>query len=138
MYKVAKMTLELKTVKVSKIEDIDWLLTIMYRNGLILDNYIVKEKDGELFAYVTTTDDDSLNEKHYNSYVKKELKRVEIKKIEIIGDDALATDSCHCCEYDELYLVNDEYGSSPVYCGKCGKEIPLVLACSCIDKHSKK
>ena len=74
MYRVAKLKLRLMAEGENKTDDIDQLLSIMYYNGLILNNYIVKEENDELFAYVTTTDDDSLNKKYYNSYLKEQSK----------------------------------------------------------------
>lgn len=38
-----------------------------------------------------------------------------------------ATDSCHC-EDSSWYMLYSDYSesSSPIICGDCGKEIPLI------------
>ncbi|MFH0766608.1 MAG: DUF2310 family Zn-ribbon-containing protein, partial [Bacillota bacterium] len=77
-------------------------------------------------ATVTTTEDDSLEDKYFNKYTKDILDKVEFT-YDIIADDAFAADSCHCKEHS-FYVLGTYYGddSSPVLCGDCGKEISLI------------
>ena len=45
----------------------------------------------------------------------------------IVCEDAMASESCHCQEHSHLLLAIDPYQScSPILCGDCGKEIPLI------------
>ena len=46
---------------------------MLYKNGQILKDWIVEEYDNYYEVRVITTDDDSLNEKYYNKYIKKKL-----------------------------------------------------------------
>ena len=126
MYKIAKITIESKcNNKYEELDDIEWLFTMYYRNGQVLENYLIEEYDNHYIVTITLTDDDSLDEKYNNKYVKDQLNKVKITNIEIVSNDALTTDSCHCTEYDRFYLVPSQDISSPIYCSKCEKEIPL-------------
>lgn len=48
-------------------------------------------------------------------------------EIEIIADDALVSDSCHCKEHS-YYIISvfPDDMTSPIICGDCGREIPLI------------
>ena len=127
MYKIAKIyfkpLIENRDIALDKIEDILWMLI---KNGQILEECIVEDHNVHYIANVITTDDDSLDTKYFNQYIKNEVKNFEIN-VQIICDDALATDSCHCNEHSYYVLaVNPDDSSSPIICGDCGKEIPLI------------
>ena len=127
MYKVAKIIFRPRAKSNGEILDqMDAILSMLYQNGQILDHWIVESRDQCYVANVITTDDDSLDPKYYNRYILKEIENFDIDT-EIICDDPMATDSCHCEEHGYYLLAiypNDI--SSPVICGNCGKEIPLI------------
>ena len=127
MYKVAKLIFKPRVKSEEEILDkIDAILSMLYKNGQILDNWIVESRDKCYIANVITTDDDSLDSKYYNGYILKEVENFEIDT-EIICDDPMATDSCHCDEHNYYILaIYPNEKSSPIICGNCGKEISLI------------
>ena len=128
MYKIAKMTFKPITEEGRKdtVEKINHLLHLLYLNGQMIGDRIIEAYDECYVARVITTDDDSLDCRYYNSYILQELANFEID-YEILCDDPLATDCCHCGEHSYYLLaVNPDDSSSPIYCGDCGKEIPLI------------
>lgn len=127
MYKVAKLIFKPRVKSEEEILDkIDAILSMLYKNGQILDNWIVESRDKCYIANVITTDDDSLDSKYYNGYILKEVENFEIDT-EIICDDPMATDSCHCDEHNYYILaIYPNENSSPIICGNCGKEISLI------------
>lgn len=126
MYKIAKITFKPRiTDKDSIFYSLDNVLSLLFKNGQILD-YIVEDHDTYFVANVTTTDDDSLDEKYFNEYIKTELQNFSID-VQICCNDALATDSCHCHEHSHYIIAAlPEFSSSPIRCGDCGKEVPLT------------
>lgn len=127
MYKIAKIIVTSKIVdKNEKMDHLENLLSMLYKNGQILDNWIVEQYDDCLEVRVTTTDDDSLNPKYYNQYIIQEVENFTLETT-ILADDACATDCCHCEEHSYYIIaVNPDDASSPIICGDCGKEIPLI------------
>jgi predicted nucleic acid-binding Zn ribbon protein len=127
MYKIARIKILIKNQPVDNpIDLVEDFLAMLYKNGQILINYIVEKHYGFYIATVTTSDDDSLDEKYFNKYIEDILEKVEFS-YEIISDDAFSADSCHCKDHS-FYVLGTYYGddSSPVLCGDCGKEIPLM------------
>ena len=127
MYKIARLNMIIKNqIKDNPIELVEELLAMLYKNGQILNDYIVEKHEGFYIASVTTSDNDSLEDKYFNGYIRKALEKIKFT-YEIIADDAFATDSCHCKEH-KAYVLGTYYGddSSPILCGDCGKEIPLI------------
>jgi len=128
MYKIAKMTLKplVEGSKQDIAEKINSFLYLLYMNGQIIQGWIVEAYDGYYVANIITTDDDSLDCKYYNGYIRKELSDFDVH-YEIICDDPMSTDCCHCDEHSYYILaVNPDDCSSPIICGDCGKEIPLI------------
>lgn len=129
MYKVAKIKLiPLLEDKEKIIVSLVNLFGCLYKNGQILEEYIVEENEKEYIATVTTTDDDSLNACYYNEYILQEIKNFEFS-YEIISSDAFCmdTNSCHC-KSPSYYIFdcgNNDIISSPIFCGDCGNEVPL-------------
>ncbi len=126
MYKVAKIIVTSKLVdKDENIDKLVSLLSMLYKNGQILDNWIIEDHDSYFEIRVTTTDDDSLSPKYYNRYIEKELEDFTLETT-VLSNDACATDCCHCDEHSYYVIAINPYdSSSPVICGDCGKEIPL-------------
>ena len=127
MYKIARIKF---TPIIERTEDIpekiDDILLMLHQNGQIIDGWIVEKHNSSYIANVVTTDDDSLDKKYFNQYIIKEIKNFYIET-NIVGDDAMASDSCHCQAHSYYILAIDPYeSSSPVICGDCGKEIPLI------------
>ena len=128
MYKIARMTFKplVEDDKGNIAEKIDGFLYMLYMNGQIIKGWIVETRDECYIARIITTDDDSLDCKYYNDYIRKQLANFEIS-YEIICDDPTATDCCHCDEHSYYILaVNPDESSSPIICADCGKEIPLI------------
>ena len=128
MYKVAKITFKslIKEDNKDTAEKIDSFLNLLYLNGQIIKEWIIETRDEYFVASVITTDDDSLDSKYYNDYISKELENFEIG-YEIICDEPMSADCCHCNEHSHYILaINPDESSSPVICGDCGKEIPLI------------
>lgn len=127
MYKVAKLKVLSKiTDKEESVIHLDNLLSMLYKNGQILNHWIIEEYLDYLEVRVTTTDDDSLNSKYFNKYILKELENFTLD-ITILSNDAGSTDCCHCQEHSYYILAVNPYdASSPIICGDCGKEIPLI------------
>ena len=127
MYKVARLTFKPKIKSDEEaLDKIDAILFMLYKNGQILNDWIVESRDPYYIANVVTTDDDSLDSKYDNRYILKAIGNFDIDT-EIICDDPMATDSCHCEEHHYYILAMDaNENASPVICGSCGKEIPLI------------
>lgn len=128
MYKIARMTFKPLITEDSKdiADRINSLLHMLYLNGQIIEEWIVETRDEYFIANIITTDDDSLDNKYYNDYIRKELVNFEIS-YEIICDEPMSTDCCHCDEHSYYILaINPCENSSPIICGDCGKEIPLI------------
>ncbi len=127
MYKIARITFKPIIDGVENIADrIDEILGMLYKNGQILGDWIIEDHAPVYIASVTTTDDDSLEAKYYNQYIRKEIADFYIET-EIVCDDALASDCCHCAEHGYyIFAVCPDLSSSPVICGDCGNEIPLT------------
>ena len=127
MYKVAKIKVLSKIIdKEDSVIHLDCLLSMLYKNGQILNNWIIEEYQDYLEVRVTTTDDDSLNSKYFNKYILKELENFTLD-ITILANDAGSTDCCHCLKHSYYILaINPDEASSPIICGDCGKEIPLI------------
>ena len=75
MYKIAKIyfkpIIKDRDIALDKIDDI---LGMLIKNGQILDECIVEDHNDHYIANVITTDDDSLDTKYFNQYIKKEVK----------------------------------------------------------------
>ena len=128
MYKIAKMTFKPRTKENIKdtAEKIDSFLYMLYQNGQIIKEWIIEPRDEYYIASIITTDDDSLDSKYYNSYIRKELVNFDVD-YEIICDEPMSSDSCHCDEHNHYILaINPNESSSPIICTDCGKEIPLI------------
>jgi len=126
MYKIAKMKLEPEVINEESLDSVIELLGMLYKNGQILYEYLVEKHESYYIATITTSDDDSLNPKYFNKYIEKELENIKYS-YEIVANDALSVDSCKCKEHSYYVFApfyDDE--SSPVLCGDCGKEIPLI------------
>ena len=127
MYKIARIKIIPNNIGNEDFGDLTVdFLSMLYKNGQILSEYIVENHTTYYLATVTTTDDDSLDSKYFNQYIKMVLEKIDYS-VEIVSDDALSEESCKCKEHD-FYFMAPVYSeeSSPVYCGNCGKEIPLI------------
>lgn len=127
MYKIAKLIF--KSILENKEDQkysLDNLLSMLYKNGQILKDWVVEEYDNYYEVRVITTDDDSLNEKYYNKYIKKKIANFVVS-VEILTNDAYADDCCHCDTHSYYVIMNNpDDMSSPIICGDCGREIPLI------------
>lgn len=127
MYKIAALKLTpFASDRKEGIENVKYLLTALSNNGQILDNYMIEEHEEHYIARVITTDDDSLDKIYFNEYIKKALENLDIT-VTIVANDAEASECCHCKDHSYYVLINDpDTKSSPVYCGDCRREIPLI------------
>ena len=96
MYKIAKITFKplIEESKENIAEKIESILHMLYLNGQIIKEWIVETNDEYFIATTITTDDDSLDSKYYNDYIRKEIADFEIS-FEIICDEPSSTDCCH-------------------------------------------
>lgn len=126
MYKIAKMTFKPSVAGLEGVQDkVDEILGMLHKNGQILD-WIIEDHAPVYVARVTTTDDDSLDERYYNQYICGAIADFETE-VEIVCDEALSSDCCHCPEHGYYILaIYPDLASSPVICGDCGNEIPLT------------
>ena len=126
MYIIAKMTFKPSVAGLEGVPDkVDEILGMLHKNGQILD-WIIEDHAPVFVARVTTTDDDSLDERYFNQYIRGAIADFDIET-EIVGDDALASDCCHCTEHSYyIFAIYPDLSSSPVWCGACGNEIPLT------------
>lgn len=128
MYKIAKMTFKplIEENRRDISDRVDGLLHMLYLNGQIINEWIIETREDLFVASIITTDGDSLDSKYHNGYIRKELANFEIGH-EIVCDEPMSTDCCHCDEHSHYILAVDPYeNSSPIICGDCGKEIPLI------------
>lgn len=128
MYKIARIHFKPLIKERNKViaDMVDSLLHMLYLNGQIIEEWIIETRDEYYIASIITTDDDSLDSKYYNDYIRKKLANFEIR-YEIICDEPMSTDCCHCRDHSYYILaVNPYENSSPIFCGDCGKEIPLI------------
>ena len=79
---------------------------MLYKNGQILYDYIVESQDQGYIASVVTTDDDSLDSKYFNRYIRNKIKDLDVN-IKIVCDEPMSTDCCHCKEHSYYILGND-------------------------------
>lgn len=78
MYKIARLNMIIKNqIKDNPIELVEELLAMLYKNGQILNDYIVEKHEGYYIASVTTSDNDSLEDKYFNGYIQKALEKIE-------------------------------------------------------------
>jgi predicted nucleic acid-binding Zn ribbon protein len=126
MYKIAKIIFKPKSADLADIPDkIDEILGMLHKNGQILD-WIIEDHATFFVATVSTTDDDSLEERYFNQYIRHAIGDFDTE-IEIVSDDALASDCCHCADHSYyIFAIYPDLSSSPVWCGDCGNEIPLT------------
>ena len=126
MYKIATITLRPHAEdKDAQIDGITELLRMFYQNGQILDEYLLEDHGAYFVARVTATAEDSLDMRYANEFIRRALSQFEIDA-EIVCDDALAYETCDCTEHGYLVLMEDPDASSPVFCGNCGREVPLI------------
>ena len=127
MYKIARIKFTpTEEITEKTHEKVDGILWMLHQNGQIIDGWIVEKRNSSYVATVVTTDDDSLDDKYFNRYIRKEITSFEIET-DIVGDDAMATDCCRCQTHSYYILaIHPDQSSSPVFCGDCGREIPLT------------
>ena len=62
MYKIAKIKIESTNInKEEELDDIEWLFTMYYRNGQVLENYLIEDYIDHYIVTITITDDDALD-----------------------------------------------------------------------------
>ncbi len=127
MYKIAHITVtSIITDRREAAEHLDDLMRLFYMNGQISKGWTIEDYEDHFKVRVITTDDDAMNDKYFNQYIKKEIENFTIET-KILANDAIATDSCHCDDHSSYMIAPDpDMQSSPILCGDCGKEIPLI------------
>ena len=126
MYKIAKINFKSFYSETDKqIDSINNILWMFVKNGQIIEGWQVEKYNDTYLATVCIVDDDALDKKYYNKYILEELENLEMK-YEIMCDDPMAVDSCHCKEHSFYILAYKDDLGSPVICGDCGTEIPLI------------
>ena len=88
MYKIADIKLVPRTSNRSEwVEAAQCLLTSLANNGQIIYGYMLSDHGDHYIARVTTTDDDSLDEKYHSEYVKRDIEYFDMS-VTIIANDA--------------------------------------------------
>lgn len=136
MYQIVKIKFEPLTVEKNQtIKQIEDFLNDLHMNGQILTGWVLEERHPFFVATVTTTASNALDKRFYNVYLQEKASNWKIS-IETVCNDALATDHCNCASHRFLVMHADmDYCSSPVLCGDCGKEIPLVYLPHLFDEQ---
>ena len=104
----------------------DYLLAL-YRNGQIYSDYnLIHIEEHKYKAFVNAPDAESISEKYNNEYVNRSYKHL-ILQIKETDENILYYPGCNCetVPYYVLFCTSETGTSSPIVCGKCGKEIPL-------------
>ena len=126
MYKVAKIIYKCKTNKKQGriYNDVLNMLTALFYNGQIREDFVVEEYEDKHVAHVTTIGLEALNEEYCN----KDYKRiVEDYDVEIEFFPSAISEKICTCKTCSFYLI--EYSihieSSPILCGDCSRPVPL-------------
>lgn len=95
-----------------------------------MKDYFLIKSSGNYVSFVTTSDDDALDEQYNNVYTAKYL--CKVKKLfeiraEILGENLNTDSPCCCKEKPEWYMLYTDWTDeeSPVVCGRCGKTVSL-------------
>lgn len=104
----------------------DYLCTL-YMNGQIYSDYsLTNVEEHKYEAFVNVPNLESISKKYNNKYVNRSYKYLVVQ-IKELGKNILYDPNCHCetIPYYILLGTSETTGSSPIICGKCGKEVPL-------------
>lgn len=110
------------------------LLSVWYKNGQIVSTtWPMAEGDSEFHAYVLIADQDALEARFANRYVRERIEKItELAgappRIAVLGRDPDSLDVCSCPERPS-YILFTTYSNleSPVRCGACFLPVPLYL-----------
>lgn len=106
------------------------LLGCLRKNGQVLGREYPITQSGNIFsAYVSTPDQDSLNQKYNNKYVNKAISQLggkEVVSFRNLGKDPESGDKCKCNNRKAIILFTSYLSiESPLSCGICFGSIPL-------------
>lgn len=97
----------------------------LYYNGITLNMQRSLIHNNNSYTGITIVPEresiDLINSKNYNSELNE--KGIFLEKVEILGKDVWAPDTCKCSSHSWLILKGSSY--IPLYCGDCNKGIPL-------------
>lgn len=128
MSKVAKIVFKSKVGNDSENLDLDVLDIVqnLYCNGQILKDFIIEEKGYEFQATVALTDDDALRKEYWPLEIKEQTERFNINWV--IGEEELLNFSIDSCQDKSSFYILNCWPNiiSPIYCGDCLEEIPLI------------
>lgn len=115
------------------VDEFNWLMSNYHKNGQILSGAQTQFLSGNrIICLPYTLERDSLDNKHNNSHVNKQLKRLEELTGEKLQYKTVGTDYdtynevCTCSEHSAFYL--SAYGfsrDSAVMCADCRLSVPL-------------
>ncbi len=114
------------------IDNMQWFISCLYKNGQILSEFQNTVKCAEYFACrIVAPERDSLSEKYGNRYTREFFEDVckdSAKPPELlyIGENYDVEDSC-TCEAPSHYILFSEclWAASPIICGDCKCPVPL-------------
>ena len=115
------------------IDEFSWLMAQFHRNGQVLNGSQTQFINGsQIVALPYTLERDSLSKKYFNSYVTRQIKRVESLcdsrfSFRTIGTDYENSDETCSCGQTNAYFLSALYLSrdSAITCGNCHKSVPL-------------
>ncbi len=111
--------------------DADELLGILgffEKNGQIIGSeYPMIEQDNKIIAFVNIAEENSLEEKYHNKYVKEEFDKLGDRlAIHILGKKPNSFDTCQCKDNQQRqFLLLYSTFLSPISCGTCELPVPL-------------
>lgn len=114
------------------VDDMQWFISSLYKNGQILSAYQNTVKCSDYFACrVVALEIDSLGEKYFNKYTTQFLKdviKISKKPPELIyiGENYDVEDCCTCASPSSYILYTDRISfGPPIVCGDCRGYVPL-------------
>lgn len=105
-------------------------LATLYRNGQILENFLLLRNNDQYISFATLPEDDALDEKYNSRYTTEDLDKIKALfaiATEQVGEDMNTGPSCACTEKPDWYWLYTHLfdKTSPVVCGQCGHSVPL-------------
>ncbi|MEW5821820.1 MAG: DUF2310 family Zn-ribbon-containing protein [Cyanobacteriota bacterium] len=130
-YAECKIDINNSNLKEAIIANINTLLSSLYQNGQIFEDYNVAIHKNEIRVMVCCPEEDSLNVVYQNNYVNKYRSELERNlnsdiNFKIIGHDQEFKPS-KCCKKTIFYILytNMLTQVSPLRCGDCFTPLPL-------------
>ncbi len=112
-------------------DDLLGIIGCLHNNGQVIGTeYPMIEQDNKIIAFANIAEENSLDKKYHNKYVKKELDKLGDRlAFTILGKDPASSDVCQCKnnQQRQFLLLYTTFLSieSPIDCGNCELPVPL-------------